>query len=135
MSRSRPTTAGSTGGEPGGNIRNGYLYQSDRVTLVEGSLGLINDAAFNGSRKPLVATWSFNDQEFTTVNVHFTSRLGSDPLWGDAQPPRDGGDASRTAQAAAVGDYVFDILSADASRSSSCSATGTASTSRRRRRS
>jgi VCBS repeat-containing protein len=111
-----PTTAGSTGGEPGGNIRNGYLYQADRVTLVEGSLGLINDAAFNGSRKPLVATWSFNEQEFTTVNVHLTSRLGSDPLWGDAQPPRDGGDASRTAQAAAVGKYVFDIISADATK-------------------
>lgn len=111
-----PTTANSTGGEPNGNIRNGYLYLSNRVTLLEGSLGLIEDAAFNGSRKPLVATWSFNDQEFTTVNVHLTSRLGSDPLWGDAQPPRDGGDASRIAQAAAVGDYVFDILSADASR-------------------
>jgi Ca2+-binding RTX toxin-like protein len=111
-----PTTANSTGGEPNGNIRNGYLYLSSRVTLVDGSLGLIEDAAFNGSRKPVVATWSFNDQEFTTVNVHFTSRLGSDPLWGDAQPPRDGGDASRIAQAAAVGDYVFDILAADASR-------------------
>ncbi|WP_338503746.1 Calx-beta domain-containing protein [Sphingomonas kaistensis] len=111
-----PTAANTTGGEPNGNIRNGYLYLADRVTLVEGSLGLIEDPAFSGSRKPLVATWSFNDQQFTTVNVHFTSRLGSDPLWGDAQPPRDGGDASRTAQAAAVGDYVFDILSKDASK-------------------
>jgi VCBS repeat-containing protein len=111
-----PTTAGSTGGEPGGNIRNGYLYQADRVALVEGSLGLINDTAFSGSRKPLVATWSFNEQEFTTVNVHFTSRLGSDPLWGDAQPPQNGGDSSRTAQAAAVGDYVFDIIAGDASK-------------------
>nr|WP_314444228.1 Calx-beta domain-containing protein [uncultured Sphingomonas sp.] len=111
-----PTSAGSTGGEPGGNIRNGYLYLSDRVTLLEGSLGLIEDAAFNGSRKPLVATWSFNDHQFSTVNVHFTSRLGSDPLWGDAQPPRDGGEASRTAQAAAVGKYVFDIIAADASK-------------------
>jgi VCBS repeat-containing protein len=111
-----PTTANSTGGEPNGNIRNGYLYLADRVTLVEGSLNLIEDSAFNGSRKPLVATWSFNGQEFTTVNVHLTSRLGSDPLWGDAQPPRDGGDASRTAQAAAVGEYVFDILSKDASK-------------------
>ncbi|UUR08366.1 Calx-beta domain-containing protein [Sphingomonas glaciei] len=111
-----PATAGSTGGEPGGNIRNGYLYLSSRVSLVEGSLGLIEDPAFAGSRKPLVATWSFNDQQFSTINVHFTSRLGSDPLWGDAQPPRDGGDASRTAQAAAVGDYVFDIVSSDASK-------------------
>ena len=108
--------AGTTGGEPNGNIRNGYLYQADRVTLLEGSLNLINDAAFNGSRRPLVATWEFNDQEFTTVNVHFTSRLGSESLWGDSQPPQDGGDASRIAQAAAVGDYVNDALALDASR-------------------
>lgn len=111
-----PTAANSTGGEPNGNIRNGYFYLADRVSLVDGSLGLIEDPAFDGSRRPLVATWSFNNQEFSTINVHFTSRLGSDPLWGDAQPPRDGGDASRTAQAAAVGDYVFDILDDDASR-------------------
>ncbi|GAA4013992.1 hypothetical protein GCM10022280_10460 [Sphingomonas swuensis] len=111
-----PTTAGSTGGEPGGNIRNGYLYQDDRVDLVSGSLNLLADPAFNGSRKPLAATWEFNGQQFTTINVHFTSRLGSDPLWGDAQPPQDGGDASRTAQAAAVGDYVFDILTQDSSK-------------------
>ena len=31
-----PDTANSTGGEPGGNIRNGYFYQADRVSLVEG---------------------------------------------------------------------------------------------------
>ncbi|GAA4036929.1 hypothetical protein GCM10022281_16910 [Sphingomonas rosea] len=111
-----PTTANSTGGEPNGNIRNGYLYQADRVTLVDGSLGLIGDSAFSGSRQPLVATWSFNGQEFTTINVHLTSRGGSDPLWGDKQPPADAGDAARTAQAAAVGAYVFDILSQDSAK-------------------
>ncbi|WP_300972989.1 Calx-beta domain-containing protein [Sphingomonas sp. LHG3406-1] len=111
-----PDRAGSTGGEPGGNIRNGYLYLSDRVSLVDGSLSLLDDPAFAGSRKPLIATWSFNGQEFSTINVHFTSRLGSDPLWGDAQPPADGGDASRIAQAAAVGDYVFDILAEDSTQ-------------------
>ncbi|GAA4010721.1 Ig-like domain-containing protein [Sphingomonas humi] len=111
-----PFTANSTGGEPNGNIRNGYLYQADRVSLVDGSLGLITDSAFANSRNPLVATWSFNGQQFSTINVHFTSRLGSDPLWGDTQPPADGGDASRTAQAAAVGAYVSNILSADASK-------------------
>ncbi|CAA9518026.1 MAG: Alkaline phosphatase [uncultured Sphingomonas sp.] len=111
-----PSSAGTTGGEPGGNIRNGYLYRDDRVDLVNGSLSLLTDAAFNGSRKPLVATWSFNDQQFTTINVHFTSRGGSDPLMGDAQPPRNAGDAARAAQAGAVNDYVSDILARDASQ-------------------
>jgi VCBS repeat-containing protein len=111
-----PTSAGSTGGEPGGNIRNGYLYLADRVGLVDGSLALLDDPVYAGTRKPLIATWSFNGQEFSIINVHFTSRLGSEPLWGDAQPPREGGDASRIAQADAIGDYVSNILSQDASR-------------------
>jgi predicted extracellular nuclease len=82
-----PSSAGTTGGEPGGNIRNGYLFRDDRVDLMDGSLSLLTDAAFNGSRKPLVATWSFNDQQFTTINVHFTSRGGSDPLMGGCSAP------------------------------------------------
>ena len=105
-----PSTANSTGGEPGGNIRNGYLYQADRVSLVEGSLTTVADPIFNGTRKPLVATWSFNGQELTTINVHFTSRGGSDPLFGATQPPANAGEAARIAQAAAVGDYVNDNL-------------------------
>ena len=105
-----PATANSTGGEPGGNIRNGYLYQADRVTLVEGSLTTITDSIFNGTRQPLVATWSFNGQQLTTINVHFTSRGGSDPLFGATQPPANAGDAARIAQAKAVGDYVNDHL-------------------------
>lgn len=105
-----PDVANSTGGEPNGNIRPGYLYRADHVSLVEGSLALITGAPFNGSRKPLVATWDFQGQQFTTINVHFTSRGGSDPLWGATQPPADAGDAARTAQAGAVGSYVFDHL-------------------------
>ena len=77
-----PSTANSTGGEPGGNIRNGYFYQADRVSLVAGSLTTVSDAVFDGTRQPLVATWSFNGQQVTTINVHFTSRGGSDALLG-----------------------------------------------------
>lgn len=108
-----PTSPNSTGGEPNGNIRNGYLYRDDRVDLVAGSLAQVNDPAFAGSRVPLAATWSFNGQEFSTINVHFTARSGSDPLWGSDQPPSNSGDASRTAEAAAVGEYVYDILAQD----------------------
>lgn len=108
-----PSVAGSTGGEPNGNIRNGYLYRPDRVALIEGSLALVTDPAFNGSRKPLAATWEFNGQTVTTINVHFTSRGGSDPLWGATQPPADAGDAARTAQAAAVGAYINNQLATD----------------------
>ena len=108
-----PDSANSTGGEPGGNIRNGYLYNPDRVSYVEGSASLITDNAFAGSREPLVATFNFNGEDVTVINVHSTSRLGSDPLWGADQPPADAGDASRTAQAQAVKAYVDAQLATD----------------------
>ena len=110
-----PSSAGSTGGAPGGNIRNGYLYNADRVDYVEGSAQLIDDPAFAGSRRPLVADFSFNGETVTLINVHFTSRIGSDPLWGSTQPPADAGDASRTAQADAVRAFVNDELATDPS--------------------
>ncbi|MDT8758635.1 lamin tail domain-containing protein [Sphingomonas psychrotolerans] len=105
-----PTTPGSTGGEPGGNIRNGYFYNVDRVSYVAGSAQLIEGAAYNGTRKPLVAQFAFAGQTITTINVHLTSRLGSEPLWGDHQPATDAGDAARTAQAAGVKAWVQDHL-------------------------
>lgn len=105
-----PDTANSTGGEPNGNIRNGYLYNLDRVSYVEGSAELITGSAYANSRKPLVAQFEFNGETITTINVHFTSRGGSDPLWGATQPPADAGDASRTAQAAGVKAYINEHL-------------------------
>ncbi|HEX2763966.1 MAG TPA: Calx-beta domain-containing protein [Allosphingosinicella sp.] len=105
-----PTTAGSTGGEPGGNIRNGYLYNPDRVTYVAGSAHLIDVSAFNGSRKPLVADFIFNNQTIELINVHLTSRLGSEDLEGAHQPATNAGDATRTAMAQAVRSYVNDTL-------------------------
>lgn len=110
-----PATAGSTGGEPGGNIRNGYFYNPDRVDLVAGGLSLLTDPAFDGSRKPLVGTFSFNGEEVTLINVHFTARLGGPPAWGADQPAADAGDGSRTAQATAVRGFVNDSLTGDPS--------------------
>jgi predicted extracellular nuclease len=110
-----PTTAGSTGGEPGGNIRNGFLYNADRVGLVAGSVALIDDSAFSGSRKPLVATFTFNSSMVTLIDVHFTSRLGSDELEGANQPPTDAGDTARTAMGQAVRNYVNSHLATDPS--------------------
>jgi VCBS repeat-containing protein len=105
-----PSSAGSTGGEPGGNIRNGFFYNADRVTYVQGSAQLIEDPAFAGSRRPLIADFTFNGETVRLINVHFTSRLGSDSLTGANQPPNDAGDGSRTQQAEAVGAYVSNSL-------------------------
>ena len=69
-----PSAPNTTGGEPNGNIRNGYLYQVNRVDYVEGSATLVPGAAFNNSRSPLAATFTFNEQTITAINVHSTSR-------------------------------------------------------------
>lgn len=111
-----PTTAGTTGGEPGGNIRNGYFYRTDRVDYVEGSASLIEGSPYAGSRRPLVADFVFNGETVTAINVHFTSRGGSDPLYGANQPPANAGEAAREAQAAGVLSYVNEALAGDPSR-------------------
>ena len=101
-----PTAPNITGGEANGNIRNGYLYREDRVYLVAGSLQVITDPSYSNSRLPLVATWSFQGTEITTINVHLTARSGSDPLWGATQPPENAGDDRRADQADAIGQWI-----------------------------
>ncbi len=113
-----PTTAGSTGGEPGGNIRSAFLYRDDRVDYVEGSARLIADTtgpanAFNNSRNPLAAEFVFHGETITAIDVHNYSRGGSDPLFGANQPPINSGDDRRVDQTTAVHDYVSTLLAAD----------------------
>lgn len=111
-----PPSPNIWGGEPNGNIRNGFLYNPDRVSLVEGSLALIEAPAFAGNvRRPLVGTFTFNGEDVTLINVHLTARLGGDPPWGSIQPAPDAGDGARTAQATAVRAYVNDMLLGDPS--------------------
>jgi len=113
------------GGEPGGNIRVAFLYRVDRgVDLVESSLRTIdangapttavgaNGEAghpFLASRPPLVADFTFNGQTVTVVNNHFSSKGGSGALMG-TQPPLNGAETARTAQAQAVNTYVDSLL-------------------------
>lgn len=108
-----PTTANSTGGAPNGNIRNGFLYNPDRVTYVEGSAVLVTGAAFTNSRNPLAADFLFNGEKITVIDVHSKSRSGSDALQGSVQPPASAGDESRTAQANAMRDFIDARSAAD----------------------
>lgn len=69
---------GADGGQPGGSIRNGYLYNPQRVELVESSVRLIGaeEAAFRGSRKPLVVRFreKASGKELACINVHLASK-------------------------------------------------------------
>ena len=114
-----PPEDDQSGGQPGGNIRVGYLYNPDRVDLIEGSGERLEDPnladgdAFEDSRNPLAAEFLFNGQEVSIVNNHFTSKGGSSPLFGDIQPPINGGEEQREEQAQIVNNYVDEILADD----------------------
>jgi predicted extracellular nuclease/Ca2+-binding RTX toxin-like protein len=113
---------GTSGGQPGGNIRTAFLYNDARVDLVMGSVQTIESDAFDGARPPLVATFRFNDQDVTVINNHFSSKGGSAPIFGVEQPfearqedPTVNGSLDqRQAQSAAVEMFVGDILAANA---------------------
>ncbi|WP_318503012.1 5'-nucleotidase C-terminal domain-containing protein [Bacillus sp. T3] len=120
---------GKDGGVPGGNIRVGYLYNPDRVQLNEapkgdattavayenGSLTLNpgridpTNAAFNSSRKPLAAEFTFHGEEVVVINNHFNSKGGDQPLFGKNQPPTLESEAQRVQIAQIVNNFVSDV--------------------------
>lgn len=123
------------GGQPGGNIRNAYLFNPNHVRLYKPNPGSSTDAnavmpgpslrfnpgridappVFTSSRKPLVAQWETLDGKgnFFTVNVHWTSKGGSTSLQGDPRPPVNGGIDARNAQANVTGSFIAQILAQD----------------------
>ncbi|WKL00382.1 hypothetical protein Q0F98_25120 [Paenibacillus amylolyticus] len=96
------------GGAPGANIRVGFLYQPNRVSLAtgigkgnattaitvkaDGSLsnnpGRIapGDEAFASSRKPLAAEFEFNGERVVVIANHFNSKGGDLKPFGNIQP-------------------------------------------------
>jgi predicted extracellular nuclease len=133
----RPEGADADGGEPNGNIRVGFLYRLDRVTLTprgdgssaratelemrDGRVLLTQnpgriapqDAAWIGQRKPLVAELVVLDTRIFFVNVHFISRLGDDPPFGATQPPAEPSALRRNAQARVVAAFIERLLTLD----------------------
>ncbi|BAY96350.1 5'-nucleotidase/2',3'-cyclic phosphodiesterase [Tolypothrix tenuis PCC 7101] len=122
------------GGEPGGNIRQGFLFNRDRVQFVERAGGTstsnitVSDvngvptlsaspgrldptnSAFNTSRKPLVGEFTFNGQTVYIVGNHFNSKGGDQPLYGPNQPPTLTSETQRQQQATVVKNFVESIL-------------------------
>jgi predicted extracellular nuclease len=111
-----PKKDGEDGGIPGGNIRCGFLYRTDRVKL-EGSPSRIgeNDPAFTKSRKPCYAQFKDikSDEIYHLINVHFIAHKSPARL-------REGENleeenrarlARRTQQATLTADYAHSLLS------------------------
>ncbi|MCL6285092.1 endonuclease/exonuclease/phosphatase family protein [Ruegeria sp. 2012CJ41-6] len=113
---------GENGGVPGGNIRNAFLFNPDRVEAKEfvtlesdvlADLGVSNPDAFEGSRDPLLGVFEFNGQEVTLINNHFSSRFGSTPVFGGPQPFVQAGEDEREAQALTLNEVVDGLLAED----------------------
>jgi uncharacterized protein len=128
------------GGAPGGNIRVGFLFRTDRgltfvdrpggdsttaTTLVNTpsgprlsfSPGRIdpNNPAFVDTRKSLVGEFRAHGKKVFAIVNHFSSKGGDDPLFGRFQPPIRRTEVARHQQAQVVNDFVDQILAADPS--------------------
>jgi predicted extracellular nuclease len=123
------------GGAPGGNIRVGFLYNSERVTLADkpkggartavsyGKDGLsVNpgrispeDDAFDSSRKPLAAEFEFRGERVVVINNHFNSKGGDEAPYGAVQPLPEtlGSEVQRHKIAALVNGFVENIMKKD----------------------
>ncbi|WP_338781661.1 DUF6359 domain-containing protein [Metabacillus sp. FJAT-52054] len=121
------------GGQPGGNIRVGFLYNKKRVTLAPGTKGTATQAvgyekgkltlnpgrinpmnkAFESSRKPLAAQFKFGGENVIVIANHFNSKGGDEPLFGKNQPPLLKSEAQRHQIAGIVNSFVKDIKKKD----------------------
>ena len=120
-------TNNADGGAPGSNIRNAFLYNPARVSgpadlqriedpaFDEGGDGTPAEAAYEGTRKPLVGTFTFlsTGEEVTVIGNHLKSKTQDDVLYGNVQPPVENTLAQRVDQAEVINDFVADILAAD----------------------
>ncbi len=106
------------GGVPGGNIRTAFLYNPNRVNLIEFSalsaevltIAGADPTAFDGTRVPLVGLFEKNGSKFTVISVHNTSRFGSSPRFGGLQPFVQAGEAERESESKALNQYVDFLL-------------------------
>ncbi|WP_327577279.1 endonuclease/exonuclease/phosphatase family protein [Streptomyces sp. NBC_00145] len=124
------------GGEPGGNIRQVFLFNPERVSFTDraggdsttpvgvtrthgraaltASPGRIApaDEAWKNSRKPLAGEFVFRGKTVFVIANHFASKGGDQGLTAQYQPPARSSETQRHAQADAVNGFVKDILKA-----------------------
>ncbi|MEU3404280.1 endonuclease/exonuclease/phosphatase family protein [Streptomyces sp. NPDC006670] len=125
------------GGEPGGNIRQVFLFNPARVSFTDRaagdaltatgvakengkaalthSPGRIDPAnpAWADSRKPLAGEFVFRGRTVFVIANHFSSKGGDEGLTSQHQPPVRKSEDKRLLQAQAVNTFVKEILAAD----------------------
>jgi hypothetical protein len=121
---------GQDGGIPGGNIRVGYLYRTDRVELKQSSVGAPTEAvtvnadgslnvgtgridptntAFDNSRKSLVAEFVFKGESVFVIGNHWNSKRGDLAPYGVKHPAEQGSRIQRLEIANVIGDFIADL--------------------------
>ncbi len=108
-----PSASNINGGQPNANIRNGFLYRADLVTLNSVELLDPTNSAFASSRKPLIGHFTFNGQDLTVINLHMNSKGGDGALFGAIQPPVLGSETQRLAQATVINAYIDSLLASN----------------------
>lgn len=122
------------GGEPGGNIRQVFLFNPERVSFTDRaggdattatgvtktngkaaltlSPGRIDpaDSAWTNSRKPLAGEFVFRGRTVFVIANHFASKGGDQSLHAQFQPPVRSSETQRHLQATAVNSFAKDIL-------------------------
>ncbi|WP_267241378.1 endonuclease/exonuclease/phosphatase family protein [Streptomyces sp. PR69] len=125
------------GGQPGGNIRQVFLFNPERVSFTDRpggdattptgvtkdygqvalthSPGRIDPAnkAWENSRKPLAGEFTFRGRTVFVIANHFSSKGGDESLASHRQPPNRSSEVERHLQAKAVNTFVKDLLKAD----------------------
>lgn len=66
-----------------------------------------------GGRKPLAAELIFAGRRFFVINNHLKSKRGDDRLYGERQPPVQGTEVQRVAQAKLLAGFVEELLAVD----------------------
>ncbi|MFF9014273.1 endonuclease/exonuclease/phosphatase family protein [Streptomyces sp. NPDC014870] len=123
------------GGEPGGNIRQVFLFNPERVSFVDragasatAATGVVRGAtgrpeltlspgridpantAWESSRKPLAGEFTFRGRTVFVIANHFGSKGGDESLTSHHQPPVRSSEAKRLLQAQSVNAFVKDVL-------------------------
>jgi len=131
---------GADGGQPGGNIRQVFLYNAAVVTFVDRggatvdrsttateviktkgepdltlSPGRIdpNNPVWAQSRKPLVGEFLFNGKTVFVIANHFDAKLGDQNQDGRYQYPQQDSEIQRAGQAQVEHDFVQQLLAVD----------------------
>jgi len=104
---------GADGGQPGGNIRNAFLYNPERVAIVPGSVQRIgeDDPVFEDSRKPLIVQFRLlsTNRKIAVINVHMTSKRHQHGAFAPKRPGFDLRLETRVRQALLVRGTLLDL--------------------------